>query len=30
MRIEINVIDAKADFKELTEEVRRWNEKNLP
>lgn len=30
MRIEINVIDAKADFKELTEEVRRWNEKTFP
>lgn len=30
MRIEINLIDAKADFKELTEEVRKWNEKTFP
>ena len=30
MKIEINVIDAKSEFDDLTREVREWNEKTFP
>ena len=30
MKIEINIIDAKSEFDDLTREVRRWNEKTFP
>lgn len=30
MRIEINIVDAKEEFDELTREVRKWNEKTFP